>query len=73
MEFAKPGFIHEYCMPNAWLTLTEYLEDYASEETRVLGFKVIENKIETMDNTKVKVQLQEKLDRVLANERDLFF
>jgi len=73
MEFAKPGFIHEYCMPNACLTLTEYLEDYASEETRVLGFKVIENKIETMDNTKVKVQLQEKLDRVLANERDLFF
>ncbi len=73
MEFAKPGFIHEYCMPNACLTLTEYLEDYASEETRVLGFKVIEKKIETMENSKVKKQLQKKLDRVLDNERDLFF
>jgi 2-iminoacetate synthase len=60
-------------MPNACLTLTEYLEDYASEETSVLGFKVIKKKMEDMENNKVKEQLQEKLDRVLANERDLFF
>lgn len=73
MEFAKPGFIHEYCMPNACLTLTEYLEDYASDETRKLGFKVIKKKMENMENSRVKEQLQKKLDRVLNNERDLFF
>lgn len=73
MEFAKPGFIHEYCMPNACLTLTEYLEDYASEETRKLGFKVIKEKLSEMENSKIKSKLEEKLDRVLDNERDLFF
>ena len=31
MEFSVPGFIKRYCGPNAILTFTEYLMDYAPE------------------------------------------
>ncbi|MEI6809860.1 MAG: [FeFe] hydrogenase H-cluster radical SAM maturase HydG, partial [bacterium] len=37
MEFAIPGFIKDYCTPNALLTLGEYLEDYSNPETRKVG------------------------------------
>lgn len=37
MEFAVPGFVKRFCTPNAVLTLTEYLIDYASPETRAKG------------------------------------
>ncbi len=42
MEYAVPGFIRNFCTPNALLTLAEYLEDYASEETRRAGWRVLE-------------------------------
>jgi 2-iminoacetate synthase len=41
MEFAIPGFIKRYCTPNALTTLTEYLADYASDETRKAGEDLI--------------------------------
>ena len=41
MEFSIPGFIKEYCTPNALLTLEEYLVDYATPETREAGEKLI--------------------------------
>ena len=37
MEFAIPGFIQNFCTPNALTTLMEYLVDYASPETRAAG------------------------------------
>ena len=39
MEFAIPGFIQNLCTPNALTTLTEYLVDYAGEETRAAGLR----------------------------------
>ena len=37
MEWAVPGFIQNFCTPNALSTLTEYLVDYASAETAPRG------------------------------------
>jgi 2-iminoacetate synthase len=37
MEYAIPGFIQNFCTPNALVTLREYLVDYASPETRAAG------------------------------------
>lgn len=34
---AIPGFIERFCTPNALVTLTEYLQDYASPPTREAG------------------------------------
>ena len=32
MEFSVPGFIKRFCTPNAILTLSEYICDYATDE-----------------------------------------
>jgi len=74
MEFSKPGFIHHFCTPNAVLTLAEYLEDYASEETKKIGYDLISEEIKSSNLTdKVKKSLVEKLEKVKAGKRDLYY
>ena len=73
MEFSVPGFIKNYCSPNAMLTLTEYLEDYASPETARKGYAIIEENISQL-NGNVKVEeLRKRMERIKAGERDLYF
>lgn len=74
MEFAIPGFVKKFCTPNAMLTLTEYLLDYASPETRAKGLARIKAEMADIPDTNpLKRQLIEKLNRVESGERDLFF
>ncbi|GAB6099658.1 [FeFe] hydrogenase H-cluster radical SAM maturase HydG [Halanaerocella petrolearia] len=73
MEFAIPGFIKRYCTPNAILTFKEYLEDYATEETKKDGEDLIANKMTEVDNQDIKEELETKLRRVEDGERDLYF
>lgn len=74
MEFAIPGFIKQFCTPNALSTFLEYLVDYASPETRAAGEKLILEEIAEMPDSKMKTQLLERLDRIRKTEdRDLYF
>ncbi len=74
MEFSKPGFIHHYCTPNAVLTLAEYLEDYASEKTKEVGYNLIEEEITSSNLTdNVKSTLKEKLEKIRSGGRDLYY
>ena len=74
MEFSKPGFIHNFCSPNAYLTLAEYLEDYAEEETKETGYKLIKQEVETAPlDERVKKDVIEKLEKIKNGERDLYF
>lgn len=41
MDLAKSGKVNQFCMPNAILTFKEYLQDYATEETKRIGEKLI--------------------------------
>ena len=72
MEFSVPGLIKRYCTPNAILTLTEYLVDYAPEKTAEKGWKVIEKNTLTLDETMQK-QVRERIERIKQGERDLYF
>jgi 2-iminoacetate synthase len=73
MEFSVPGFIKRYCTPNALLTLAEYLEDYATPETAATGWALIEKKLDTeLEPVQVSMTRQ-RLDRIRAGERDLYF
>ena len=71
MDQAKPGLIKLFCQPNALFTLNEYLEDYADEETKEIGKKLIENNIKILPE-----QIKEKSVEILKNidngERDIF-
>ncbi len=73
MEFSVPGFIKRFCQPNAILTLAEYLEDYASEETRMKGYRLIADNIENYGDEIFKAKLQERLSQIREGKRDLYF
>ena len=73
MEFCVPGFIKKCCTPNAMLTLAEYLEDYAPNETAQKGWKVINNNLEKLNGSPVTPKVKERLAKVKDGERDLYF
>lgn len=74
MEFAVPGFIKRYCTPNALSTLTEYLTDYASPETRAAGMRRVEAELAQMPEGPMKRDLLDRLKRIQeSDDRDLYF
>lgn len=72
MEFSVPGFIKNLCTPNALLTLSEYLEDYASESTAAKGYKLIEKHISQLNDT-MQAKVKERIGLIKQGERDLYF
>lgn len=73
MEFSVPGFIKRYCTPNAMLTLSEYLEDYATPETARKGWDVIEKNKKSLEGFNRLEELNRRLERIKNGERDLYF
>lgn len=73
MEFAIPGFVKKYCTPNAVLTFLEYLEDYAPPETCSVGLRQVEWELDRMEEGPVKKELVERMARIRAGDRDLYF
>jgi 2-iminoacetate synthase len=72
MEFSVPGFIKRFCTPNAILTLSEYICDYASEELAEKGWKAIDKNLQSLE-TDILIATQGKIERIKAGERDLYF
>lgn len=76
MEFSVPGFIKRFCTPNAILTLTEYLVDYAPERTAEKGWQLIEKELLSLQSTEEKVNVTEirnRIEQIKAGKRDLYF
>ena len=73
MEFAKPGFIHNFCSPNALLTLAEYLEDYAKDETKKIGYDLIKRELANMNLGNATDTIKLKLERIENGTRDLYY
>jgi len=74
MEFSIPGFIKEFCTPNALLTLEEYLVDYASPETRATGEQLIQQELARMTDQDMKDDLVRKLKMISDGKgRDFCF
>ena len=73
MSFCKAGQILNFCHPNALMTLKEYLEDYASPETREVGLKLIEREMQKVPDEKVRRIASEYLTKIEQGERDFRF
>ncbi|MDZ7776982.1 MAG: [FeFe] hydrogenase H-cluster radical SAM maturase HydG [Bacteroidales bacterium] len=75
MEFSVPGFIKRYCAPNAILTLSEYLMDYATPEVKKKGWRVIEENIQSLEGHKhVKTdEIKRRVEMIEQGARDLIF
>lgn len=74
MSLCKSGQILNCCHPNALMTLTEYLVDYASEETKKKGFEMIEKELEKIPNEKVREIAKAHIEDIKkSNARDFRF
>ena len=73
MKLVKAGQIANCCQPNALMTLKEYLEDYASPDTKKKGEVVIENEIPFITNEKVRAIAIEHLNEIKEGKRDFRF
>ena len=74
MEICKDKQIHNFCHPNALITLKEYLEDYASDETKKIGYELIKKELSKLETTEVvKDKTAEYLEKIEHGERDFRF
>ena len=71
MDLAKPGLIKRYCDPNALSTFAEYLQDYASDATKEVGWPAIEQHVEGVESRTVGECARALVERVKAGERDV--
>lgn len=73
MKLLKSGQIVNCCQPNALMTLKEYLEDYASADTKEKGEKVIREQLEIITNPVVKEKAKEYIENIHEGKRDFRF
>lgn len=73
MALVKSGQIANCCQPNALITLKEYLEDYASPDTKEKGEKLIQEELNDIPNEKVKNTAAKYLYEVGSGKRDFRF
>lgn len=73
MSLCKAGQIQNCCLPNALMTLKEYLMDYASDRTKAIGDPLIEKQLEGITNEKVLSVVRDRLKKIEEGERDFRF
>lgn len=73
MELCKSKQIQNCCHPNALMTLKEYLVDYASEETRAIGEKLIEAELLNIPKENVRAVCADYLKKIEEGIRDFRF
>lgn len=73
MSLLKSGQIVNCCQPNALMTLKEYLEDYASPDTKAVGEALIAREIQNVPNEKVRERAMQYLEELKEGKRDFRF
>ncbi|MBR3760924.1 MAG: [Ruminococcus sp.] len=73
MALCKVGQIQNCCHPNALMTLQEFLEDYASQETKKAGEELISREINKVTNPKVLERAIQNLKDIKNGKRDFRF
>ena len=73
MSLVKSGQIANCCQPNALMTLKEYLEDYASKDTKLKGENVIAREMPNIANEKVRTIAALRLEEIVNGKRDFRF
>ena len=73
MDFCKSKQICNFCQPNALMTLQEYLEDYASPETKAIGENLISKEVRRIPNLRRREVCQSWLKEIKSGKRDFRF
>ena len=69
MDLAKPGTIKGKCQLNGLITLKEYVDDFASEEVRTAGYKLIDECVEKLDDS-ARTMLEDFFTHIAEGTRD---
>jgi 2-iminoacetate synthase len=70
MSLCKSGQIQNCCLPNALMTLQEYLIDYAADGTKTAGEELIKNEIVNIPNEKMRSVVIDHLEQIKHGDRD---
>ncbi|MCL6560652.1 MAG: [FeFe] hydrogenase H-cluster radical SAM maturase HydG, partial [Firmicutes bacterium] len=73
MPLAKSGQIQNVCQPNALLTFKEFLLDYATPSTRLIGEETIARHLKQISNPSVQQETGRRLEKIASGDRDLYF
>ena len=73
MSLCKSGQIQNCCHPNALMTLKEYLEDYASPETKRIGEALILRELDNVASDRVREIARRNLTAIEQGRRDFRF
>ena len=73
MSLCKSGQINNCCLPNALMTLKEYLMDYASPETKAAGEELIESQLDDIPREQTRRIVIERLQKIAEGQRDFRF
>ena len=73
MSLCKENQIHNFCHPNAIMTLKEYLTDYASNESKLTGEKLIQSEISKIKNETIKQSVLTNISKISNGERNFKF
>lgn len=73
MDLAKPGLIKQYCLPNAIFTFQEYLNDFASQETKQKGEKLIKQMLQAYDQKQLILKIEDNISQINKGQRDIYF
>ncbi len=73
MSLCKSGQINNCCLPNALMTLKEYLMDYASPETRAAGEKLIAEQLGEIPRERTREIVAQRLEMIADGQRDFRF
>ena len=73
MSLLKSGQIANCCLPNALLTLKEYVKDYASPEVKVKAETMIQRLLQTIPNEKARATADKYLKAIDEGQRDFRF
>jgi len=69
MSLCKTGQIINCCHPNALMTLSEYLQDYASARTKQVGLELVEKELERIEKDSVRQIAKENIEAIKRSDR----
>ena len=73
MEICKQQQIHNFCHPNAIMTLKEYLVDYSSSKTHEIGDLLIQDELNKIEDERIREIVKSNLIKIQNGARDLNF
>jgi 2-iminoacetate synthase len=72
MSLAKSGNIKNVCLPNALMTLCEYMMDYGDDAFRGQASALIDKNIPRIRNENMRALTRKNIEKIKSGERDLF-